>query len=151
MKIESDKNRLILGYPRWRSTWWGAVSERKEGRRWGLRRSLLGRADGHRSGEPSSSAPACSSLPFQPVPSAALMDARLQQQGHSLTPHDVSPQPPLSNAQLLTAWEEGGRAQGSRRCRRQRIEEKGKSVTLSIPPSSLVLPWGNEVCILYQR
>lgn len=39
---------------------------------------------------------------------AALMDARLQQQGHSLTPHDVSPQPPLSNAATYRV-ERGGR------------------------------------------
>jgi len=113
------------------------------------RRSLPG-ADGHRSGKPSPTR----------VPRGVLMDARLRRQGHSLTPHDVSPQPPLSSAQLLTA-----RNGVAGRRRERRNGEKGKSVahrSLSWPPSPPLpplpappppphrVPRDDEVCMLYQ-
>lgn len=139
MKIESGKNRLILARatpPPRRS-----VLGEKEGRRWGL---------GGRFSEPMDidqrtvvrpparpCAPPSRSVLSRPVPRVALMDARLQRQGHSLTPHDVSPQPPLSSAATYRA-EWGVQAAGV-----SKETKKGRS------PSPTLL--GNEVCILYQR
>lgn len=81
--------------------------------------------------------PPSRSVLSRPVPRVALMDARLQRQGHSLTPHDVSPQPPLSSAATYRA-EWGVQAAGV-----SKETKKGQS------PSPTLL--GNEVCILYQR
>jgi len=102
------------------------------------RRSLPG-ADGHRSGKPSPAR----------VPRDVLMDARLRRQGHSLTPHDVSPQPPLSSAATYRA-EWGCRPPARAKERRKREVRRPPLALLAPSSSSLLVPRDDEVCMLYQ-
>jgi len=112
MKIEPGKNRLIPARAARRRRRWSVLGE-KEGRRWGL---------GGCFSEPMDidQGTVVCTVPrppfFLPFRRAVLMDARLRWQGHSLTPHDVSPQAPLSSAATYRAeW-------GPGRQRRQRNE-----------------------------